>query len=103
MFNQRSSARERQQFLVLPCDLVHRTNSMQQELLSKDDIEDDTKDIPNNKQINKMIARSEKEFEAFQVIDKERDEEFQKQWTESGESGRFERLYLPIRIKRVGG
>lgn len=78
MFNQRSSARERQQFL--------------QELLSKDDIEDDTKDIPNNKQINKMIARSEKEFEAFQVIDKERDEEFQKQWTESGESGRFERL-----------
>ena len=54
MFDQKSTGKERQQMLV---------NILQQD--SQDD--DDEDEVPDDETINQMIARSEKEFETYQV------------------------------------
>lgn len=62
MFNKKSNAKERKSMLE---------EILRQEEEAKD-LEDD--DVPNDKQINEMLARSRDEFELFQKMDKERAE-----------------------------
>lgn len=62
MFNKKSNAKERKSMLE---------EIMRQEEESKDQ---DEEDIPSDKQINEMLARSNQEYELFQKMDKERAE-----------------------------
>jgi len=59
MFNQRSTGSERQELL-------------QSILRDEEDDEDEENEVPDDDNINQMIARSEEEFELFQRMDIER-------------------------------
>ncbi|XP_058799194.1 ATP-dependent helicase brm-like [Phymastichus coffea] len=59
MFDQKSTGSERQQFLKT--------------ILHQDDADDEEEnEVPDDETVNRMIARSEQEFELFQKIDQER-------------------------------
>ena len=49
-------------------------------------------DIPNDEQINKIIARTPEELEKFEEMDQERDERYQYEWERAGHSGDYPRL-----------
>jgi SWI/SNF-related matrix-associated actin-dependent regulator of chromatin subfamily A protein 2/4 len=59
MFDQKSTGKERQQFL--------------QAIIQKEtEMEDDEDEVPDDETINQMLARTEDEFEIFQQMDLER-------------------------------
>ena len=58
MFDQKSTGRERHQFL--------------QTILHQDDADDEENEVPDDETVNQMIARNEGEFELFQKMDLER-------------------------------
>nr|AML25530.1 ATP-dependent chromatin remodeler brahma [Euschistus heros] len=58
MFDQKSTGTERQKFL--------------QNILHQDDADDEENEVPDDEMVNRMIARTEDEFNLFQKIDLER-------------------------------
>lgn len=73
MFNKNSTADDRKKFLL--------------SLLKEDEDDEDDHDVPTNKQINQMIARTDQEYQLFQQIDKEIYEEEKIRWEKSGRTG----------------
>lgn len=71
MFNKNSNAEDRKQFLL----------SL---LVKDDDEEDDDDDVPNSKQVNQMIARSDEEYALFQQMDKEMIQKEKEDWEKRG-------------------
>ncbi|OHT08590.1 Chromatin structure-remodeling complex subunit snf21 [Tritrichomonas foetus] len=49
-------------------------------------------DVPNDEQINKIIARTPEELEKFEEMDIERDERYQYEWERAGHTGDYPRL-----------
>jgi ATP-dependent helicase STH1/SNF2 len=59
--------------------------------------------IPNDEQINKIIARTPEELELFEEMDAERDARYQQEWENAGNTGDYPRLVtydeLPAYLK----
>jgi hypothetical protein len=53
----------------------------------KDVDEEADSEVPDDEEINKLIARSEKEFEIFQEMDIEREEQALADWESAGNKG----------------
>lgn len=75
MFNKNSNSNDRRAYLL--------------NLLKEGDEEDanESSDIPDNKQVNALLARSEHEYKSFQQIDREAAEEERRNWTMAGNTG----------------
>lgn len=74
MFNKNSTANDRRTFLM--------------NLLKENDAdENEGTDVPDNKQINQMISRSDMEYKIFQQMDRETMEAERKAWFEAGNQG----------------
>lgn len=58
MFDQKSTGSDRRQFL--------------QAILQNDEEDEEENEVPEDETVNQMLARTEEEFEQFQVMDKER-------------------------------
>lgn len=59
--------------------------------------------VPNDAQINKIIARTPEELELFEQMDRERDARYQREWELAGHTGEYPRLVtydeLPDHLK----
>eukprot|EP01086_Lenisia_limosa_P007218 TRINITY_DN26719_c0_g1_i1.p1 TRINITY_DN26719_c0_g1~~TRINITY_DN26719_c0_g1_i1.p1 ORF type:complete len:292 (+),score=87.34 TRINITY_DN26719_c0_g1_i1:56-877(+) len=73
MFNVTSTAMDRKNFL--------------EEILKKASISDMPDDIPDDEEINNLIARDDREFEIFQEMDQERAERRERDWLINGGLG----------------
>ncbi|XP_049848093.1 uncharacterized protein LOC126311188 [Schistocerca gregaria] len=73
MFNKNSTAQDRKEFLM--------------SLLKTNDEEDEDNEVPDNKQINQMISRSDSEYKLFQHMDRERLESERRAWENAGHVG----------------
>ena len=62
-----------------------------QQLVDQSNDADDSS-IHNDEQINKIIARSQEEYEIFKEMDKKRIALYQKQWEDSGHTGKYPNL-----------
>eukprot|EP00743_Colponemidia_sp_Colp-15_P006977 GILK01007529.1.p1 GENE.GILK01007529.1~~GILK01007529.1.p1 ORF type:complete len:1345 (+),score=313.20 GILK01007529.1:153-4037(+) len=59
-----------------------RRNKLQELLKGEGEEDEDEQELLENEQLNEVLARSPEEFELFNTMDKERDEERQKVWNE---------------------
>jgi ATP-dependent helicase STH1/SNF2 len=71
MFNKNSTATDRRDYLM---NLLKENDQDENELT----------DIPDNKQINQMISRSDREYKIFQQMDRDTQEEEKRAWLAAG-------------------
>lgn len=57
------------------------------EIIKQDVDEEADSEVPDDEEINKLIARSEKEFDLFQEMDIQREEEVLRKWKADGHQG----------------
>eukprot|EP01132_Coremiostelium_polycephalum_P012399 gene12399-15145_t len=71
----------------------HDRKKMLEDLMGQDETADmERQGIPNDQQINEMIARTAEEFELYENIDREMNERELEKWKEMGKSGTPSRL-----------
>jgi len=73
MFNNKAKGHERHSFLL--------------SLLHEDKEEEKVNQVPNNQELNRMLARTDQEFEIFEKMDTERDQREIDDWIAAGNTG----------------
>jgi len=73
MFNKNSTAADRREFLMQ---------------LLKENVDDDGElDVPDHKQVNALVSRSDREYKIFQQMDRDAVEQMKRAWIEAGNTG----------------